>query len=316
MFVFYGLVSLLVIFFHLFLILCAAPLVMIGMKKIDGKIQGMPTVSFRREIGVYTADLDRSLDRFVHEPLSFPALIFLLSIGMLSIAALCVPVFTTNGMLHTSSDILFIISLLVIIPCLNFFIVYQDSSLLSFKRFQRIMIQTLLFIPMLVLTAMVCRMNTTTTVLNDIVVFFHHSTRFIDIALCPLLICACSLLFLVMDIPDLSDSISKDGFSAEDTGLLLYINALQFTIWLSLIAFLLWPQSIAILDFQSGSFLHWIVAAFFGLLAWGVKIFLVCFILSIMRNFLFISKGIYKVGVATALNVLAVIIYFAGLSGM
>ena len=117
-------------------------------------------------------------------------------------------------------------------------------------------------------------------------------------------------------MPDLSDIIQKDGFSREDKGILLYINSLQFLLWLSLIAFLLWPQSIALFNFQQESLTSWLLAAFFGLLAWCIKIIIECAVIALMRNFLFISKGVYKIGFATVLNFLAIIIYFAGLSGI
>ena len=187
MVVIYWLISLCIIGFHLLLFLIMAPWLMVFIKKLDGWIQGISTESFRHSFYRIRIDLSESIRILLYKTLSLKDYIFLVSLGLLCTLALLIPFYTTDMIIKGNSDFLFIITILVMIPVFNFFIVYHDTSLLSFKKFQHMMIQILLFLPTLLLIAMVCRMNVKSTELNYIIVFFHNSTRFMNIASCPLL---------------------------------------------------------------------------------------------------------------------------------
>ena len=285
----YWLMSLLMILFHVLLILGMAPLIMVFMERLNGKIQGKPLESSQYVLQNIKIIYSRILNFLFKKILSVNTLIYLIIIGLLVTVAISIPIFSTNILVNNNSDFIFVTILLIFVPFLIFFLVFQDCSLLCFKNSQR---------------------------LSHIVLFFHNSTSLINLALCPLFICACSLFFLVLDIPDFVNFIEKDGFDGDEKAILFYISSLQFLIWLSLIAFLIWPQSIAIFDLQTKSLMYWLLTAFFGLLAWSGKIVIECIVISIMRNFLFLSKGYYKIGIATVLNFVAVVIYFAGLGGI
>lgn len=312
----YWLMSLSMILFHVLLILGMAPLIMVFMERLNGKIQGKPLESSQYVLQNIKIIYSRILNFLFKKILSVNTLIYLIIIGLLVTVAISIPIFSTNILVNNNSDFIFVTILLIFVPFLIFFLVFQDCSLLCFKKSQRIMFQTFMYIPAILLIAMVCRLNTKSTELSHIVLFFHNSTSLINLALCPLFICACSLFFLVLDIPDFVNFIEKDGFDGDEKAILFYISSLQFLIWLSLIAFLIWPQSIAIFDLQTKSLMYWLLTAFFGLLAWSGKIVIECIVISLMRNFLFLSKGYYKIGIATVLNFVAVVIYFAGLGGI
>lgn len=301
---------------HLLLILIFAPYMMMVIRQCEAKILGMPVENLYIACDKVKENISRLFIFFSSPYLTMRKFTLLIPFGMVLTASLLIPTFTTGMVLTEGADFLFIVSLLTLTPVCFIMVHDENASLLFSKQLPRLIINSFLFLPMLFFMAMVCKLTTNSNELNHIVLFFHQSTNLLTIALCPLLISAFSLFFLLLDIPDLSTIIERDGFEKEERVVLLYVNDLRFLAWLSLMAFFLWPQSIAVLDLQRIAFTTWLIAAFFGLLAWIVKLFFGCIIIALIKNLLFISRGLYKIGIATVLNFLAVIIYFAGLSGM
>lgn len=296
-------------------ILLLAPWMRILTQGFERKIQGKGTSSFIRVWSETVSQVYRPLWNFSGFTSSQKTFLYVLFLGMSLMITLLIPDFTTGTLLGESSDFLAIISLLMLMPAFFFFLIYDNSTLLCFRKVQNRMFEILLFLPMLFLILLICRFSTASTVLDRMVLFFHQGDSLMVIALSPLFISACSLFFIVMDMPDFSKMIEKDGFTAKERSLLLYGHDLQYLGWLSLISFLLWPQSLAVLDLSKVAFAGWLLALFFGVLAWLVKLGLACFLVALMRNILFLSSHIHKAGIATLLNFIALMLYFAGLNG-
>lgn len=315
MIIFSWILSVVASFLQLFLFVLLASYITGLLSYFEAKIQGSPINNLyplKNKVGLtfYKTYINFFRDCSITQ---FCFLFILLMVVI--VVGLMIPTFTTGLILSGGADLLLIFVLLILMPVFFFVVDEKKQSLLILKKLPKIVINNFLFLPMFVLLVMVCKLITHHSELNEIALFFHTAGYPLVIALCPLFINACALCFFVLDIPDLINSMAKDGFKKEEQAILLYIYDLQFLAWLSLIAFLLWPQSIAILDLYHGTFITWLMGAFFGILAWVVKITLECLIIALMRNLLFISRGWYKIGIATVLNFLAVIIYFAGLSG-
>ncbi|EUK18249.1 hypothetical protein [Commensalibacter papalotli (ex Servin-Garciduenas et al. 2014)] len=300
---------------HLGMILLLAPWVMGFQKWLEAKIQGLPAVPFwfyRREL--YSANIKR-LSSFSTTTSFYSPLLPYTGLGAVIIAALLVPTFSVGMVTGSLADLLLIIALLMVVPVVFFLTALRYTSLKSLKLLQTTLVDSLLFLPVLFFIAAIIHFITGSTFLDAVVVFFHQFGELPLMAYSPLLVAACSLFFVVWDMPTFSQKEGIDGFGGSDKGLLLYINDVRFLVWLSLIALFLWPQSLAVLQSGDQDFTIWLRAVPFGLLAWVTKIFVECIILAIMRSLLLFSSGIYRVGIAVILSFLAIILYFAGLSG-
>ncbi|MDI2090614.1 hypothetical protein [Commensalibacter oyaizuii] len=311
----FWLIVLVATIFHLAIILLIAPWIMGVEKWMESKIQGLPTVPFWFYWGeIYSVNI-KKLSGFLTSSYSYTSLLPFIALGSVIIAALLVPSFTAGMITASISDFLLVTCLLMIIPISFFLIALRYPSLKSLKLLQRNLIDMLFFLPVLLFILTILRFSTGSTLLNEVVVFFHQPGDFQIMAFCPLLIGASSLFFLIWDMPNFPSREGMDGFGGADRGLLLYVNDVQFLVWLSLIAFCLWPQSIAILDDNPHNLMVWLKAVPFALMAWLTKIIFECFVLAMMRSLLLVSNGIYRVGIAVVLSFLAIIVYFAGLSG-
>ncbi|CAI3924508.1 unnamed protein product [Commensalibacter communis] len=300
---------------HLMMVLLLAPWVMGFQKWLEAKIQGLPVVPFWFYWGeIYSVNIKR-LSSFLTITYSYTSLLPFIALGAAIIAALLVPSFTVGMVTASFSDLLLIIALLMMIPVSFFLVSLRYDSLKSLKLLQTMLVDNLLFLPVLFFVLTIIRFITGSTFLDTVVIFFHQFGEFPLMAYCPLLVVAFSLLFVVWDMPNFSQREGMDGFGGADRGLLLYTNDVQFLVWLSLIALFLWPQSLVILQLGDHYFINWLRAVPFGILAWVTKIIAECFILAMMRSLLLFSSGIYRVGIAVVLSFLAIILYFAGLSG-
>lgn len=312
----FWLLSFVVTLVHLAIILLLAPWVMWLQKWLEAKIQGRPAVPFWFYWGeIYSVNIKR-LSYFLTITYSYSSLLPFIAFGVIAIAALLVPTFTVGMMAGSLADFLCIITLLMMIPVVFFLIALRYPSLKSLKLLQITLVDSLLFLPVLLFILTIIYFITGNTSLDLLVVFFHQSGELSWMAYCPLLVAACSLFLLVWDMPSFSQKEGMDGLGGADRGLLLYINDVRFLVWLSLIALFLWPQSVAVLQPGDQNLMIWLRAVPFGLLAWVTKIFLECIILAMMRSLLIFSSGIYRVGIAVILSFIAIILYFAGLSRM
>ncbi|OUI78300.1 hypothetical protein HK18_09690 [Commensalibacter intestini] len=311
----FWLLTFVVTFLHIMMVLFLAPWVMGFQKWLEAKIQGVPAVPFWFYWGeIYSVNIKR-LSSFLTSTYSYTSLLPFIALGAAIIAALLVPTFTTGMMIASLSDFLLVIALLMMVPVSFFLIALRYPSLKSLKLLQTTLVDSLLFLPVLFFILTIIRFITGGTSLDGVVIFFHQVGELPLMAYCPLLVAAFSLLFVVWDIPNFSQREGMDGFGGADRGLLLYINDVQFLVWLSLIAILMWPQSLAILQPGNDHITVWLRAVPFGFLAWVTKIFTECLLLAMMRSLLLFSNGIYRVGIAVVLSFLAIILYFAGLSG-
>lgn len=311
----FWLLSFVVTMLHLVIILLLAPWVMGLQKWFEAKIQGLPAVPFwfyRREL--YSVNIKR-LSSILTITSSHSSLLPYTALGAVIIAALLVPTFSVGMITGSLADLLLIIALLMIVPVAFFLTSLRYASLKSLKLLQTTLVDSLLFLPVLFFIVTIIHFITGSTSLEAVVIFFHQFGELPLMAYCPLLVAASSLFFLVWDMPKFSQKEGMDGFGGADRGLLLYINDVRFLVWLSLIALFLWPQSLAVLQSGDQGFTIWLRAVPFGLLAWVTKIFVECAILAMMRSLLLFSSGIYRVGIAVILSFLAIILYFAGLSG-
>lgn len=311
----FWLLSFVVTLVHLAMVLLLAPWVMWLQKWLEAKIQGRPAMPFWFYWGeIYSVNI-KHLSCFLTTTYSYSSLLPFTAFGATVIAALLVPTFTVGMVAGSLADFLFIIALLMMTPVIFFLVALRYASLKSLKLLQTALVDSLLFLPVLFFILTISRFITGSTSLEALVLFFHQSGELPLIAYCPLLVAACSLFFLVWDMPNFSQREGMDGFGGADRGLLLYIHDVRFLVWLSLIALFLWPQSLAVLQSGDQNLMVWLRAVPFGLLAWMTKIFVECIILAMMRSLLLFSSGIYRVGIAVILSFLAIILYFAGLSG-
>lgn len=231
------------------------------------------------------------------------------------VAAALIPSFTRGMLTGYLSDFLLITGLLFTSFLTFFLLSFKDTYSFSRKHIQNLLFDRLLFLPVIFFIFIIIGYTTEETSLDGLVAYFHRMGNISIIAYTPLVIAACALLMLVWDMPDYKDMEGKDCFGGSDHGLMLYINDLQFMVWLSLIAVLIWPQSLADPSINGGDMLSWLRSLPFGLIAWIGKIIALCFILALFRSFLFLPSTAYRAGIAMILSFLAIIVHFSGLNG-